>query len=238
MKLRRLKISITLHLLWPVVFAWTGVPVLLFQAGCGAVGMAAVLGTPTSSETKIPAEYNLARQKDRKILVLVDIPSYLNAYPSMRFLLTDTINKAFQFRAKIQPSFLIDYDTLADFRSDTSDFLLLSPEQVGSALGADLVLLVAVDDYQISQTGEMGGINASLGAHASLVNVATGEKLWPTLEPAKTIHVGFESERGGTDVAAVRLAAAAARCITRYLYDCPKDQFRIQGETADVGWEK
>jgi hypothetical protein len=209
--------------------------VLLFQAGCG---MAAVLGTPTSAETKSSSEYNLAQQNGQKILVLVDAPSYLNAHPNLRFFLTDTISKMLQQKAKIQSLLLIDYDTLAEFRSDTSDFSLLAPEQVGSALGADLVLLVAVGNYQVSQISDTGYLNASLDAQASLIKVATGEKLWPSLEPTKIVHVGFESERRGPDAAAVRLAAAAAHCVTRYLYDCPKNQFKISEEMTNLGWEK
>jgi hypothetical protein len=50
--------------------------------------------------------------------------------------------------------------------------------------------------------------------------------------------VGFESERNGRDAAAVRLAVAAAHCVSRYLYDCPKNQFKIADEVTDIGWEK
>jgi hypothetical protein len=80
MKPRQIKIGITL----PLAFlALAALVALIFQAGCQAVGMVPVLGTPTSSEKKIPAEYNLAGNKDRKILVLVDQPTYLHTHPNL-----------------------------------------------------------------------------------------------------------------------------------------------------------
>jgi hypothetical protein len=238
MKPRQQKIVITTRIVWLVLLACAGLLVLCFQAGCQFVGMAAVLGSPTESEIKSYAEYNLAQHKGQKVLVLVDQSAHLNAHPNFRYLITDTINRMLQKRDKIKPSLLIDYDKLAEFHSSTSDFSLLSPEQVGSALGADLVLLVIISDYQIHEVAEAGYYSGSLDAQASLFKVATGEKLWPTLEQVKIVQVGFEAERKGPDAAAVRLAVAAGHCITRYLYDCPKNQFKISDERTATGWEK
>jgi hypothetical protein len=235
MKFRQLKITVTIRL-FAIVGACAALAVLCLQAGCDP-GIVAVLGTPTSAESKIPAEYDLAQQKDRKILVLVDQPSYLSAHANLRYFLTDTANKMLQQRAKIQPEFLIDYDTLADFRSSTPDFYLLSPQTVGSALGADLVLLIVINDCRLPTTDEAIYSNGFLNAQAQLIKSSTGEKLWPALEQARAIKVGFESERRGPDAAAVRLAAAAAHCVTRYLYNCPKNKLRISDEITDVGWE-
>ncbi len=235
MKIRQLKIVVSIRLL-AIVGACAVPPVLCLQAGCSP-GMIAVLGTPTSDESKTSAEYDLARQEDRKILVLVDQPYYLNVRANLRYFLTDTVNKMLQQRLKIRPELLIDYDTLADFRSSTPDFSLLAPERVGSSLGADLVLLIVINDCSISEIAETGYFSGVLVAQSQLIRVPGGEKLWPTLEQAKVIKVGFESERRGHDAAAVRLAVAAAHCVTRYLYNCPKNQFRISDEIKDVGWE-
>lgn len=235
MKFRQLKIIIAVRFI-ACGLVCAAIPILCLQAGCSP-GMISVLGTPTSAETKIPAEYDLAQQKDRKILVLVDQPSYLSAHANLRFFLTDTADKMLQQGAKIQPEFLIDYDTLAEFRSSTPDFYLLSPEKVGSALGADLVLLIVINDCRVSDIGETGYVGGVLDAQAQIISSSSGEKLWPALEQARAIKVGFESERRGPDVAAVRLAVAAAHCVTRYLYNCPKNKFRISDEITGVGWE-
>jgi hypothetical protein len=236
MKFRQPKIIIAVRFIARLLVC-AALPVFCLQAGC-APGLVSVLGTPTSDESKIPAEYDLPQQQQgRKILVLVDQPYYLNVHTNLRYFLTDTVDKLLQERLKIPPELLINYDTLADFRSNTPDFSLLAPEQVGSSLGADLVLLIVISDCSISEIGQSGYFNGALTAQAQLISVPGGEKLWPTLEQAKRIKVGFESERRGYDAAAVRLSVAAAHCVTRYLYNCPKNRFRISDEIKDVGWE-
>jgi hypothetical protein len=211
------------------------VATLLAHAGCNIIG---VIGTPTSAESKSEAEFNLAAEKNRKILVLVDQPTYLECHPNLRYFITDNVKKLFQQQAKIPDGNFISYDALAEFRSNTPDFSLMAPDKVGSALGADYVLLIAVSKCRLSQIGDTGYIGGNLVAQAQLFRVAGGEKVWPALEPTKIIRVGFESDRRGSDAAAVRLAFAAAHCVTRYLYNCPKNQFKFSDEITDVGWEQ
>jgi hypothetical protein len=212
-------------------------PGLFLLPGC-APGIVAVFGTPTSSEMKVPAEYALAAQKDKKILVLVDQPYYLSAHPNLRYLVTNYVIELLQKRVKISPDLLIDYDKLAELRSSASDFSLLNPEQVGARLGADFVLSVSIINCQIRDIDQAGFYSGSLDAQAQLIQVSTGQRVWPAMEQTKTIQVGFESERHGPDAAAMRLAADAAHCITRHLYNCPKNQFKIADAKSDVGWEK
>jgi len=207
----------------------------LTQAGCQII---TVLSTPTSAETKIEAEYNLAAQKNIKILVLVDQPPYLDCHPNLRYFLSDTVSKLFHVQAKIPDANFIPYDALAEFRSNTPDFTLMAPDKIGSALGADYVLWIAVSKCMISQISNSGYISGELVVEAQLFKVAGGKKVWPAVEQAKILRVGFESERRDYDTAAVRLAAAAAHCVTRYLYNCPKNQFKIADDTTNTGWEK
>ena len=115
---------------------------------------------------------------------------------------------------------------------------VFAPEQIGSALDADLVLLVVVVDYQVSQVGDTDLNNGVLSVRASIIKAGTGEKLWPSMEPAKIIRVGFESERRTPDTAAAHLSAAAAHCVTRYLYNCPKNKFKIREDRTGLGWDE
>ena len=237
MKPKKAKSCITIRSFWPAILVYAGLPVILFYAGCQAINMVSLLGSPTPSEMKSSAQYNLTGDKDQKILVLVDQPASFREYANLRFYLTDTIIKMLQVKAEIKPSLFIDYKMLADFRAGTPDFYMLSPAQVGEKLGADLVLAVTITNCRITNIGE-AGYNGSLDANAALYKVATGEKLWPTIEQSQLVQVGCESERRGQDAACVRMAAAAAHCITRYLYDCPKAGFKISDERTVSGWEK
>ncbi len=235
MKINQQKSTVSIRLNAAVALVCAMLPVFCIQAGCSPY-MISVLGTPTSAERKVPAEYDITQPEGQKILVLVDQPAYLNVHANMRYLLTDSVEKMLQMRLKIMPEFLIKYDTLADFRSQTPNFSLLSPEQIGSQLGADLVLLIVIDDCVIADIAQTGYFTGQLDAEAQLIRVSSGEKLWPTVEQARKIKVGFESERGSADVAAVRLAVDTAHCVTRYLYNAPENQFKISDEIKDIGW--
>jgi hypothetical protein len=223
----------------PVITAIAIFPALIFHSGCNLIfGGVAALGTPTSSEMKVTAEYDLAAQKGKKIVVLVDQPLYLKNQVNMRFMLTDTINKMIQEGMKIPADQLISYDAVADFRANTPDYTSLSADKIGAALGADFVLLVVIDDCKIYNVSQSEFLNGEMTLHAELVNVADGAKLWPVQETARIIKIGFESEHRGKDVSQLRLAVAAAHCITRYLYDSPKNKFKVTDEITDVGWGK
>ena len=208
--------------------------VVFFLGGCQIVS---IMGTARRSEEKIPAEYNLAEHTGQKILVLVNQPAYLNAGVNMRFYLTEAINKTLIKKIGILPEYLVGYNELSEFRSDKSDFLLLSPIQVGEALDANMVLLVVVEDYQLNEIAETGYYKGSLNTQAILLDTAAGEKLWPESVKSKGIKVGFEIENSGQEVATTRLANALAYCLVRYFYDCPTGKFKIAEDRSGVGWQ-
>jgi hypothetical protein len=203
--------------------------------GC-APGLVSVLGTPTSAEMKVPAEYDITREKGKKILILVEQPYFLRANPNLRYFITVCINKILEDRAKIKPEMFISYDALADLRSSTPDFSMLTPAEVGSKLGADFVLVVTINNYQLSDKDEPGFFNGRLEAQAQLFSVSPPEKLWPAVETARKVTVGFDSVRSTPDGATLRLAGDAAHCVTRHLYNCPKNQFRSSDEESEIGW--
>jgi len=235
-KPKKVKSGITTRSFWPAILVCAGLPVVLFYAGCSP-GIIGVLGTPTSSEqAEGSAEFDLSKNKDQKILIFIDQPSYLSSYANLRFFLTDTIARTLQEKAKMKPSLFIDYKMLADLRANTPDFYTLSPIEVGRKLGADIVLAVTIVDCKISNISDSGYVAGSLDAQAVLYSVSSGEKLWPTTEQSKLVGVGFESERRGRDAGVVRLAVAAAHCVTRYLYNCPKASFKISDERTASGW--
>lgn len=209
---------------------------VFFCSGCGVVSM---MGTPGQYENKIPAEYDLTKQKDRKILVLVEQPGWLSAQANLRCDLTEAIRKNLtaKGKAEIPPKYILSYKELSELRSNKSDFSSLSPAAVGKALGADVVLLVTIENYQVSEVAESGYYNGSLSVQAAVFETATGEKVWPGDAAGKSIEVGFDTGERGKEEAAKRLVTACAYCITRYLYNCPKYEFKIFDEGMKTDWE-
>ena len=210
---------------------------LLFNSGCQTAGVISVFGTSRRHEREIAAEYDLAEHKDQRILVLVNQPAYLNAQVNLRFHLTDAINKNLTEKVEIGPQCLVGYNELSEFRSNRADFSLLSPVEVGTALDANMVLLVVIEDYQLNAMPEAGYYQGLLSARAVLFETATGEKLWPESEKSKSVKVGFEVEEGGREVSVRRLVSACAYCTVRYFYDCPEDKFKIADDRSSAGWK-
>ena len=177
------------------------------------------------------------KQKGRKILVLVEQPGWLSTEVNLRYYLTEAIRESLIAKVKVPPEYIISYDELSAFRSNKGDFSSLSPVAVGKALGADIVLLVMIEDYQLDEVAETTDYyNGFLGAQAVLFETATAEKLWPESTEGKSIRVGFEAEHG-REAAVDRLVNACAHCITRYFYDCPKYKFKIFDEGVKAEWD-
>jgi hypothetical protein len=195
------------------------------------------LGTESYHEEKVPAEYNLAKVPGKKILVLVNQPVWLDSQTNLRYYLTRAIRQNLIAETKIPQENLITYDKLSEFRSSRSDFSLLSPVEIGKALGVDLVLLILVENCQLQGMAETDYLSGELSTAASLFDVQTGEKVWPQSQGGKIVKVGFEIETKGAEVAVSRLTAASAFCTTRFLYDCPKARFGIAEDKTIAGWE-
>ncbi|MGA1980543.1 MAG: hypothetical protein ABSG99_08310 [Sedimentisphaerales bacterium] len=207
---------------------------VFFYNGCGMVGL---LGTPSPYEKKIPAEYNLAGQKGRKVLLFVEQPGWLSTQANLRYYLTEAIRENLIAKVKVRPEYIISYKELSAFRSNKSDFSSLSPAAVGKALGADIVLLVVIEEYQLSEVAESDYYSGILRVQAALFETANGEKVWPEYAESKSIKVSFEAEHG-QETADKRLASACAHCITRYFYNCTEDKFKTFDEGGNTGWEE
>jgi len=205
---------------------------------CGGCGLVGLFGTPNSDETKIPAEYKLAKSK-QKVLVLVNQPYWLDSKANLRYYLTDAINQNLETIIKIPPNQLISYNDLTEIRSRRSDSSSLSPVDIGRVFDANMVLTVNIENYRFQELSETGYYKGHLDVSAALFDTATGEKVWPSgASKGKTVRVGFDIENRGAEIAVRRLAAGSAYCVVRYFYDCPKDKFKIADEEQNLGWEK
>ncbi len=186
---------------------------------------------------KIPAEYDLAAQKDKKILVLVRQPGWLQTDTNLRYDVTVAINNYLASKLLIPADNLVTYTQLTNYRSRTPGFNMMSPDQIGRGIGADLVLMAAIDGYQMNKIWKTNYYKGYLSMNAVLIEAGSNTKLWPK-QMSKPVKVGFEVEEGGRDVASKRLAAGSAHCLCRYLYDCPEKYFKSSVDRADRAWEQ
>ncbi len=207
---------------------------ILFQSGCGLVS---VMISPTPHEQKITAEYDLSERKDQKVLVLVNQPAWLAAGVNLRYYLTKAMHITLTEKLEIESENFVGYNKLSEFRSNKSDFAFLSAQEVGKALGADVVLVITIENYRLNAMPEANYYDGSLNAGVALFDVAGGEKLWPESAKSKRVKVGFDIESRGRQVAISRLAKAFAHCTVRYLYDCSRTRFKIAEDRSGINWE-
>lgn len=217
------------RLIWVFVLA-----MVFFCNGCGIV---ALLGTPGAYEGEIAAEYAVGGVEGQKILVYVEQAAWLGAEANLRFYITETINQSLIKKVEIEPERIVSYRELSAVRSKTTDFSRLSLVEVGEAVGADVVVFVMIDDYRLSRIGDTDYYKGYMAAESVIFDVAKGEKVWPASEKSKAIKVGFEVERRGREFARIRLVSGLSHCLVRYLYDCPKEKFKIADDMSGVGWE-
>lgn len=204
-------------------------------SGCAIPGL---IASPTASENKIPAEFDISARAEDTILILVSQSPWGDIPSDMRPLLTEDIAKLLMKRAKFRSDRLVSYRKLARFRSQRTDFYLLSPVDVAAALGAKIVLLVDVQDYELYELPISGYHKGSVSIRSLLLDVPTGLKLWPDSEDAREVKVAFEAEGGGIQALAEKLAKTAAYCIVRYFYNCPSNDFKIWGEQPRLEWQQ
>ncbi|MHC5073505.1 MAG: hypothetical protein ACYTFM_00260 [Planctomycetota bacterium] len=193
--------------------------------------------TPTRYEEETPAEYKLTDLVDKKILVFVKQPYWLDSKVNLRVHLTDAIHEQLIKNVKVSPVRLIEYDKLSKYRSGRADFSLLKPSNIGKALGADVVLYVNITEVQLESMPDTDIYNSFLSARALLIDTSSGVNLWPDQSIGKSIKVGFDMEEKGMKAAISRLSRSTAHCIVRYLYDCKLAYFKTGDDKSNPAWE-
>jgi hypothetical protein len=204
--------------------------IILFQ-GCGLIG---ILGTESSYEKKVPAEVKLIKDKksdnNRKLLVLVKQPSWLNAPPLLGQLLTEQIQLRLVANAALKFSNLISEESLSKFRGSTPNFYSMTTLEIGKAMNADWVLVVELTSYRLFNISDTEYFGGGLAGKAFVIDTADTRQLWPDKLGGEQIEIAFDVEKRGNKAALARLAAAYSHCVTRYFYDCPRRRFKIADE--------
>jgi hypothetical protein len=213
-----------------VCLTFASFAVVFFQ-GCGLIG---IIGSENPSEKKIPAEVRLIKDKkmdaNRKLLVLIKQPSWLNAPPLLGQVLTEQIHARLVANKALALSNLISEESLAKFRGSTPDFYSMAPLDIGKAMNTDWVLVVELTSYKLYNIADTEYLSGELAGRAFVIDIADSKQLWPAGLGGGKIEVVFDVEKKGNKAGLARLAAAFSHCVTRYFYDCPKYRFKIADE--------
>lgn len=207
-----------------------------FWTGCRTAGhLGAILSSETESEKVIPAEFNLVKTKG-KIAIVVSQPAWIKTPVDLRVTVTEAINAALEEKAKIKKERLFPYTDVLNARMKLPDNKRDDPFEIVSKLNAPYVLAVQITDFELSTFAEEDLFNGTMLTKSCLFD-ANSNMMWPQ-DPngCREVTVGIESEKGTVKSAVQILSAATAHCVTRYLYNCKKERFRIAEEQKELDY--
>ncbi len=202
---------------------------LMITAGCY---VPASMSSPRESERKVLAEYKLAAAKPNKILILVNKPSYVPVNADIAMYLTEAIRQNLDAKADIPMQKTVPYRQVLEYRAERN-LAEMTPAQLAAAAGADHVMLVDVEDYEMTNVAGMGFYRGSLTVRCFLFD-STGKQVWPASNTGRQISVGFDTEGDKFEAAVIKLSGAAAHCIARSFKDTPKYKYGIFEEKKSI----
>ena len=140
-------------------------------AGCEALGVAAykLHGPP-----KVPAEYVPAQ---RPMLVLVENYQHQSSVNAHADLLGRMLVKELEAR-NVAP--LVSLDKLQELRdARPGDFQTMSMASIGREVGAEQILYVQLHNSDVTPMSGGDALTGQTAASVKVVDVATGDTLWP-----------------------------------------------------------
>lgn len=201
----------------------TGAVVLcsLFLQGCTLISFLASKG---AYEEKIPPVYDLQASQSRKVMVWIECPRGSGADYDLQVKLEIAYGLYLTERAGIDPLNLVQRP--AEISQDIS----VDPVRLARDLSAGYVLIVHVDEYELTPLRIRGMYSGSMVVRAALMDTDTGVAVWPKQAEGKMIHTAAEMDNGGRDAVQSRLISGVTHCVLRYLYPCDKLQFEHSTE--------
>jgi hypothetical protein len=123
---------------------------------------------------KVPAQFKLP--KDKRVLVFPDDMNRPVAYPPVKRALAEKVGKVLVEKKAV--AYAVPYDELIDLQHSEPNFNRLAVATVGRKLGADLVILVNIDQFQLKDSPVSTLWRGRFSAKVRVVDVRKG-RLWP-----------------------------------------------------------
>ncbi len=180
--------------------------------------------SPGPFEKKIPPEYDLQAQQDRKILILIDCPRSSEVDFDVKKKLVTAFELYFRSQMDIEP------ENLVVNPSGLGQALSRDPVKMAQELGAGYVLLVQVDQYGLAPLNSARYFSGEMISRAVLMDADLNMTVWPSEPGGKIVHIGVDLEIKGRNVALTRLVSGTTHCVLRYLYPCEKLKYKSSDE--------
>ncbi|MEN6307593.1 MAG: hypothetical protein ABFD91_07550, partial [Anaerohalosphaeraceae bacterium] len=112
--------------------------------------------------------------------------------------------------------------------------VLVQPEVLAEKAGAEMVLYVRLEQFELINMHSNQIYSARMLCRGVLLDVKSGQTLWPTNTGSLETDIGIDMMAKGRDAMLSRLCAASAHCIVRNLYTCYKTEYRVNEERSNL----
>lgn len=177
---------------------------------------------PLIPSSAIEAEHSMA---DATVLIWVDDTAVGPKYHSLRRELTAAIREDLEEHKAIGGA--VSYAAIARFRTMHPKCIDMTIQELGNRLQAQQVLYLFINQFQFSHEAGRGYYQPSLRGSCKVVDVNTGERLWPSEQSFQSFTVKQLLVEGkGTefeDDLIHKLCAEVAKEIAPYFYKHKKE---------------
>jgi hypothetical protein len=200
------------------------VQIVLCQ-GCNVLGF---LASPGPFEQKLPPQCEIKKVTSGKILVWVEALPGSGASAEVTEKLHQALKTRLTKKAGISKKDLLTMDPLFTSAYNPSQ----KPEEIGRKAGAGSVLYVRLEEYDIVSLHSNTIFSGQMKARAFLIRSENGEVVCPEDPAGILADVGTETTAKGREEVLQVIADAAAHCIVRSFYPCPKYEYQINEERS------
>lgn len=186
-----------------------------------------VAGCPSDNiYSKIQPTYNLTAHQDRKIYIWVEAPRSAAADPDAAEALGRAIRNYLLTRVKVNPQNIV----WEQAGPDAARNVIPSPEAAALQTGAELVLIVRIEDYELLPMHIRNYHSGRMLTRTVLLDAVTGQTLWPAGQQGRLHDIVIELGQGDRAETLSRLTDGSAHCILRNLYPVTKMHYRHSDE--------
>jgi hypothetical protein len=109
-----------------------------------------------------------------------------------------------------------------------------TPAALGRQAGADLVLYVRLEEFEVINLHGDKIYSGQMLARAILIDSQTEKIVCPAGAEGIVADVATDLSTVGREDMVMTLSAAAAHCIVRHFYTCPKNEYRVNEERSTL----
>ena len=97
-----------------------------------------------------------------------------------------------------------------------------------------MLFYVEIMEYEMVRLHKQDYYMGGLTARGVLMDVNTGEVLWPKEKTGRIVRTAVDFEKEGRSRILWRLTTATSHCMVRELYNCPKPTYSIAEEVKSL----